>query len=101
MRYQTHRQARHQADNQECDLCDSFADDLAEINQIHLPPQAFVRRINHTFFAVGTEPWMRVTAPFADVFGRRVEMTERMPRVGFRVVQVRMLFAVFVRVGVV
>ena len=55
----------------------SLLDDLAYVDQVHLPPFTLVRRINYDFAPVRAVARVQVASPFARVFRRRMEMTER------------------------
>jgi hypothetical protein len=82
---------------QQLELSDNFAD----IDQIHLSPLMFVRRIDHDKASIETESRMRFAAPFSGEFRRRQKTSQRHNAFRLHMVKARMLQPFFIRIRIV
>lgn len=82
-------------------LFESLADDVADVNEIHLPAVSGMGRVDDNASAVGAESRVRVAAPFAFILRRQIKMPEWDDFTGRYVVKIDVLFSLIVRIGVV
>ena len=73
----------------------------ADVDEVHLSAVEAVGRINDDASAIGAEARMRIAAPFTLVFGRRIEAAKRDFLARCDIVEINVLFSLFVGIGVV
>lgn len=66
-----------------------------------MPAVAGVWRVDDDALAIGAEPRMRITSPFAFILRRLIKMAERHRFAGRYVVKIYVLLSLFVRIGIV
>ena len=75
--------------------------DSTYVDEVHLPAVAAVGRIDHHASPVGAESRVRITAPFACVLRRRMEMAQRNPFAGRHIIKIDVLVSRLVWIGIV
>jgi len=77
------------------------ANDVADVDEVHLSAVAPVGRVDDHTAAVGAKARMCITTPFAPIPRRRIELPQRDFFAGCDMIQIHVLFSLLVGIGIV